>query len=227
MPSMPISATHLQRITFPVQFSKSDQRIRHSIWWGPVWRGLFVDPEGKHYRAMGRALWLYGYLIVHANRRTGTLYRTVATVSRDMQVSKRTIQAWLALLRRHDYIRTKTTGRALVIGICAGNSATGASSLDQVGSLSVRTSHRWSRKSHRASPLWPFRKSALDILQIFRDSSPSSHGGRRLAPGKCVAVRGGTGSVSSTTGRRAVESQRDGAVRARTPAIVAVASGAA
>ena len=114
---MLIATTHQQRITFPAQFSQSNQSIRHSIWWGPIWRGLFVDPAGKHYRAMGRALWLYGYLIVHADRRAGTLYRTIATIARDMQVSKRTIQAWLALLRRHGYIRTRTTGRAVVIWI--------------------------------------------------------------------------------------------------------------
>src|SRR5438270_12689689 len=107
---MTASATSQQRLTFPAQFSKSDQSTRPSMWWGPVWRGLFVDPAGKHYRTMGRALWLYCYLIVHADRRNGTLYRTVSTVANDMQVSKRTVQSWLTLLRRHSYIRTKTTG---------------------------------------------------------------------------------------------------------------------
>ena len=66
---------------------------------------------------MGKALWLYGYFIVHANRRNGTLYRTVSTIARDMQVSRRTIQSWLILLRRYGYIKTMPTGRALVISI--------------------------------------------------------------------------------------------------------------
>jgi Mn-dependent DtxR family transcriptional regulator len=87
------------------------------VWWGPVWRGLFVDPAGKHYRAMGKSLWLYGYLIVHANRKTGTLYRRVSNISLDMRVSERTVQAWLSLLKRHGYIRAQTTGRALEIEI--------------------------------------------------------------------------------------------------------------
>jgi hypothetical protein len=114
---MSITVNSSQRITFPPQFARSNQSYRPNAWWAPVWRGLFVDPEGKHYRLMGRALWLYGYLIVHADRRTGTLYRTVSTVARDMQVSRRTIQAWLSVLRQHNYIKTKTTGRALVIEI--------------------------------------------------------------------------------------------------------------
>jgi hypothetical protein len=114
---MSITANSSQRITFSQQFAKPNQTSRPTAWWGPVWRGLFVDPDGKHYRLMGRALWLYGYFIVHADRRNGTLYRNVSTIARDMQVSKRTIQAWLAVLRQHSYIRTKTTGRALTIEI--------------------------------------------------------------------------------------------------------------
>jgi hypothetical protein len=109
--------TPLQKIISSKQLSNSDQSSHSSVWWGPVWRGLFVDPEGKHYRAMGRSVWLFGYLIVHADRRTGTLYRTVATIAGDMKLSKRTIQAWLAQLRQKGYIRTKTTGRAMAIWI--------------------------------------------------------------------------------------------------------------
>jgi hypothetical protein len=114
---MPSTMTPLKRIISHKRFAMPSNASRPSDWWGPVWRGLFVDPAGKHYRAMGRALWLYGYLIVHANRQTGTLYRMVATIAHDMQVSERTIHAWLSVLRRHEYISTKTTGRALVIRI--------------------------------------------------------------------------------------------------------------
>ena len=103
--------TYLARRAVPIG---SD---RHASWWGPLRRGLFVDAEGKHYRAMGRALWLYGYLVVHANRRKGTLFRNISTISRDMRVSKRTVQAWLAQLRKGGYVRAQTTGRALAIEI--------------------------------------------------------------------------------------------------------------
>jgi hypothetical protein len=114
---MPSTMTPLQKLIPLEKVSKPDYSPRPSAWWGPIWRGLFVDPAGKHYRAMGRALWLYGYLIIHANRGSGILYRRVRTIADDMQVSERTIQAWLALLRRHCYISTKTTGRALSIKI--------------------------------------------------------------------------------------------------------------
>jgi len=86
-------------------------------WWGPVWRGLLVEPSGKHYRAMRSSVWLYLYLIVHADRMTGTLYRLLSTIATDMGVSKRTVAHWLSVLRRHQYVSTETTGRSLRITI--------------------------------------------------------------------------------------------------------------
>lgn len=98
-----------------------------------MWRGLFVDSEGKHYRAMGKALWLFGYLVVHADRKTGTLKRTVQTVARDMHVSPRTVQAWLASLRRRGYIKTRTTGRMLAVEVEKWRSITGETRKGSVG----------------------------------------------------------------------------------------------
>ena len=86
-------------------------------WWGPIWRGLLVEETAKHYKAMGRAVWLYMYLIVHANRQTGTLHRLLPTISRDMGLKVRTIRQWLSVLRKHGYITTVSTGRALKIMI--------------------------------------------------------------------------------------------------------------
>jgi tRNA G26 N,N-dimethylase Trm1 len=86
-------------------------------WWGPIWRGLLVEETAKHYKAMGRAVWLYMYLIVHADRQTGTLFRQLPTISKDMGLKVRTIRQWLAVLRKHGYINTVSTGRALKITI--------------------------------------------------------------------------------------------------------------
>jgi hypothetical protein len=114
---MSLTMTPLNKVIAHKRFSRPTVLSGHSDWWGPIWRGLFVDPTGKHYRLMGKALWLYGYLIIHANRKTGILYRKVETICNDMHVSKRTIQMWLFLLRGNNYIETRTTGRALEIKI--------------------------------------------------------------------------------------------------------------
>jgi hypothetical protein len=86
-------------------------------WWGPVWRGLTVEPTAKHYRAMRASVWLYLYFIIHADRKTGMLFRRIQTIADEMGVSRRTICSWLSILRRHQYITTKSTGRALKIAI--------------------------------------------------------------------------------------------------------------
>lgn len=105
---------HIQKIleARSTRFSKPPSR-----WWGFVWRGLVVSSAARHYKAMGRSVWLYLYLIIHADRKTGKLYRKISTMEREIGISKRTVQAWLKVLRDGGYIVTTRTGRALVISI--------------------------------------------------------------------------------------------------------------
>src|SRR5882762_3470126 len=99
----------------PLQFSKRLARVQS--WWAPVWRGLIVDQAGKHYRAMHTAVWLYLYLIIHADRKTGTLFRRVTTIAQEMGVGPGTIRRWLAVLVQGGYIARRTTGRSLQLEI--------------------------------------------------------------------------------------------------------------
>ncbi len=92
-------------------------RKLHDRWWGPVWRGLTVEENAKHYRAMGKAVWLYIYLIVHANRKTGELFRLIPSIAKDMALPERTIRDWLRKLRKGGYVTTQSTGRGLVISV--------------------------------------------------------------------------------------------------------------
>lgn len=86
-------------------------------WWAPVWRGLVVDPSGKHYRRMGSALRLHLYFILHADRATGRLRCKLGTVARSTGVPVRTLQRWMACLRREGYITVQKTGRASLVSI--------------------------------------------------------------------------------------------------------------
>lgn len=86
-------------------------------WWAPVWRGLVVDPHAKHRQVIGNALWVYVYLIVHADRATGVLRRKLNTIAKDMDVTSRIIQYGISKLRRGGYITTTNSGRFLEIRI--------------------------------------------------------------------------------------------------------------
>jgi len=89
----------------------------HKQWWAPIWTGLVMDPEAKHYRRMKNAIWLFLYLVLNANRETGLLLRKVKTISSDMNVHRNTVFRWLNILRKQRYITTENTGRCLHIQI--------------------------------------------------------------------------------------------------------------
>lgn len=101
--------------------ARQRQRIKETHkppdWWGPIWRGLPVEPDGKHYHAMQTSVWLYLYLVIHADRATGTLYRVVPRISLEMGIPPRTIRRWLSRLKRGGYLVVRPTGRSLQISI--------------------------------------------------------------------------------------------------------------
>ena len=75
-------------------------------------------PHGaKHYKVMGSAIWLFSYLLLHADRKTGRLIRKLDTISKERGINKRTIRYWMSKLRQHGYITTNHTGRSLEIFI--------------------------------------------------------------------------------------------------------------
>jgi hypothetical protein len=86
-------------------------------WWAPVWKGLVMDQEAKHYRSMKNAVWLYLYLLLNADRRSGILMRKIKTLSRDMGVPRDTAIRWLNVLRRASYVKTLNTGHSLTIQV--------------------------------------------------------------------------------------------------------------
>lgn len=86
-------------------------------WWAPVWTGLVIDPEAKHCRKMGKAIWLFLYLLLYADKRTGSLTAKIKTISSETGISRNTIIRWLNILREQGYIATQRTGRGLFIQI--------------------------------------------------------------------------------------------------------------
>ncbi len=84
-------------------------------WWSPVWRGLVADPESKHRKAMGPAIWTYLYLLMYATRKDGVVRRTQSSMQQDTGYSLRAIQSHLNRLRKNGYISIQRTGRYVTI----------------------------------------------------------------------------------------------------------------
>lgn len=66
---------------------------------------------------MRQAVWLYLYLLMVSNWKTGILYRKIFTIIKETVLNKRTIQHCLRVLREKGYIETRSTGRSLQISI--------------------------------------------------------------------------------------------------------------
>jgi hypothetical protein len=66
---------------------------------------------------MRSALWLYLYLLLNADRRTGGLKRKLNTIGTDMGMSRDTVLRWLGSLRKGGYVETRSNGRCLFIRI--------------------------------------------------------------------------------------------------------------
>ena len=86
-------------------------------WWIHVWQGLVTDKRAKHQKAMRQAVWLYLYLLIAANWRTGVVHRRLSTIISDTGFHQRSVSRWLKLLREKGYIETSSTGRALHISV--------------------------------------------------------------------------------------------------------------
>ena len=86
-------------------------------WWAPVWKGLFLDGDGRHYKRIKSAIWLLLYFFLCADRKTGSLKRKFSTISRETGVKTRTIRTWLNSLRKGGYITTESSGRCLTVVI--------------------------------------------------------------------------------------------------------------
>jgi len=167
-------------------------------WWAPVWTGLVMDGQAKHYRKMKNAIWLFLYLVLNANRRTGFLMRKAKTVAFDMGISRDAVLRWLNLLRKEGYITTKSTGRCLLIQICKWKGICGVEKvspqkwqMNNICSLINPTSHKlvWSQNHLNFSGKPPPSEGSNDITikkNILKNdtdkdnlSNPSSHNPER------------------------------------------------
>ena len=92
-------------------------KLQHPSWWTSLWRGLIADPEAKHRKAMGSAVWMYLYLLVYANRKTGIVRRPQIAMHIDTGYPIRTIQSQLFKQKKQGYITTEHSGRYLKITI--------------------------------------------------------------------------------------------------------------
>jgi DNA-binding transcriptional ArsR family regulator len=90
------------------------------LFWSGLKGGIF---EQKHFRAIGNALWLFGWLCMRQSQINGSGEGlphygnplTFKEISDDTGFSRRTIEKWTAVLTRTGYIHTKRIGNSGLI----------------------------------------------------------------------------------------------------------------
>lgn len=83
--------------------------------------GIF---EVHHYKRMGPALWLYGWLILRQTRQEDTFGYVLggkpisyAEIQGETGFPRKTLERWMHVLRHEGYIETKTVGSGIAIRI--------------------------------------------------------------------------------------------------------------
>jgi hypothetical protein len=80
--------------------------------------------EAQHHARMGAAIWLYGWLVLRQTHQTGTTgwvlggapisYREI---EEETGFNRRTLERWMRLLRRHEYIATEAAQGGVIVRI--------------------------------------------------------------------------------------------------------------
>ncbi|MGC2279879.1 MAG: hypothetical protein WA603_07675 [Candidatus Acidiferrales bacterium] len=80
--------------------------------------------EAQHHARMGSAIWLYGWLVLRQTHQTGSTgwvlggtpvsYRVI---EEETGFNRRTLERWMRLLRKHDYISTQSAPDGVIVRI--------------------------------------------------------------------------------------------------------------
>jgi hypothetical protein len=124
--------------------------------------------EERHYARMGSAIWLYGWLVLRQTHQTGTTgwvlggspvsYREIEG---ETGFNRRTLERWMSLLRRNEYIETEAASDGVIVRILKA-------------------------KKH----LHGARLGNANNVQRVRKSAETARGVAERGPQRCVANRG-------------------------------------
>jgi hypothetical protein len=118
----------------------------HHNWWTAIWPGLVVDPDAKHIRRIGTAVWLLLYLFTHARRRTGIVTQRHTTIARRMGIPLRTERRWLSRLAQHGYIEIRVRAPVLTIQVARWKSVSMARNDARSATSGMLGGQQWPRK---------------------------------------------------------------------------------
>jgi hypothetical protein len=77
--------------------------------WYPQFIGLVRDPQGKHYKKMGMAKWLFDYFCAQAGRETGEWTGSLDRIGKETGIPPWSVKRYLAVLKKGGYVEAAKT----------------------------------------------------------------------------------------------------------------------
>ena len=85
--------------------------------WYPQFIGLIKDPEGKHHKKLGMAIWLYNFFCADADRKTGEWKGCLSNISEQTGIPLWTIKRYMQILKKGDYVDAKRKENGIVVRV--------------------------------------------------------------------------------------------------------------
>ena len=89
---------------------------KRSTHWTGVWDGLFTDPRGKHHKRMGKAIWVFLYILSKSGN-GGKTELKYGKISEAIGIPLSTVKRYVSILKSNEYIVTRSDGRKLIIEV--------------------------------------------------------------------------------------------------------------
>jgi len=85
--------------------------------WYPQFTGLVKDPEGKHYKKMGMAKWLFDFFCADADRKSGEWRGCLSGVAEDTGIPIWTVKRHMRVLKKGGYVETQRHAKGIIVKI--------------------------------------------------------------------------------------------------------------
>jgi hypothetical protein len=86
--------------------------------YAPVAKNLILNPLGKHMSRMGKAIWVYLYLLIVINDKSGRAIVKSAEIAKETGISENNILTGFGILKKWNYIDVKKQNSTFVITVC-------------------------------------------------------------------------------------------------------------
>lgn len=85
--------------------------------WYPQFTGLIKDPEGKHYKKMGMAKWLFDFFCAAADREKGEWTGSLSRIAEETGIPLWTVKRYMRALKKGGYVDARRSPGGITVKV--------------------------------------------------------------------------------------------------------------